>query len=121
MAYKNPVFLMILFFCSFNAALALLFWLHEKIERSKMNKLKSAVEKSVRAVEQVCSGLESTEKKRDAVARVQALLGIYKWMIPTLVIDTVIEAELFVIQQMHQRLSVDHDMEDEVTNGEGSD
>lgn len=119
----NEKTLVLLFFsfCILNVAIAFLFWLHEKIECNKMTKLRFAVEKAVKAVEQVCNGLASTEKKQDAVARVQALLGIYKWLIPILVIDTAIEAELFVIKEMHKQLSVDHDTPDEVRQGEGSD
>lgn len=121
MFYEKPLLLLFFLFCLLNAMIAFLFLLHEKIECHKMTKLRFAVEKAVKAVEQVCKGLESTEKKQDAVARVQALLGIYKWLIPGLVIDTAIEAELFVIKEMHKQLSVDHDAPDEVKKGEGSD
>lgn len=117
--FDAPLFLLTAFLL-LNSAIALLFWLHEKIEYSKMKRLKFAVESAVRAVEKVCVGFQSPEKKQDAVKRVQALLGVYKWIIPELVIDTAIEAELFVIQHMHKVLSVDHDTPDEVKKGEGS-
>lgn len=107
-------------FISFNLFIALIFWLHERIENNKATILKDAVEKAVRAVEQACSLLDNPGKKQEAVQRVEAVLGIYKWFIPALVIDTAIEAEVYVIRQMHKRLSVDHDTREEVIQGEGS-
>lgn len=120
MLLDHPLALVIAAFCLFNASLAFLFWLHEKVERSKMTRLRYAVEKAVRAVEQVCEELDRSEKKQEMINRVQALLGLYKWLIPALVIDTAIEAELFVVQHIHDQLSVDHDTPEEVKKGEGS-
>ncbi len=107
-------------FLSLNLFIALIFWLHERIENNKATILKDAVEKAVRAVEQACALLDNPAKKQEAVLRVEALLGIYKWLIPSLVIDTAIEAEVYLIRHMHKALSVDHDTPEEVTRGEGS-
>jgi hypothetical protein len=38
-----------------------------------------------------------------------------------LVIDTAIEAEIYVIKQLHQKLSVEYDTPEELAEGEGSD
>ncbi len=101
-----------------NVTIAILFWLHEKLENSKVVRLRQAVEQVVRAVEQVCGDLDNAQKKEAAVTRVQAFLGFYRWFIPSLVIDSAIEAEIFVIRQLHKRLSVDHDAPDEVIRDE---
>ena len=111
---------LVVFLC-FNTAIALCFWLHELLENRVQSRLKAAVEKTVRAVEQLCACLENEEKKRQAVLRVEALLGWYRWFIPSLVIDTAIEAEIYVIRQLHEKLSVDHDTPAEIDCGEGSD
>lgn len=103
-----------------NAIIALFFWLHESLEDRANSKLKTAVEKAVRAVEQLCASLENTEKKREAVLRVEALLGWHRWLVPTLIIDTAIEAELYVIKQLHQKLSVDHDTQEETVSSGGA-
>ena len=97
-----------------NAVIAILFWLHEKLERGKMTRLRYAVEKAVRAVEQICGSLENEQKKQEALKRAEAFLGYYRWFVPVLVLDTAIEAELFLIRQMHDKLSVDHDTIDEM-------
>ena len=99
-----------------NITIASLFWLHERLEAGKMTRLRYAVEKAVRAVEQLCSNLENAQKKQEAVSRAVALLGYYRWFVPALVLDTAIEAELFLIHQMHEKLSVDHDTENELVN-----
>lgn len=98
-----------LFLVMLNITIAILFWLHERLEAGKMTRLRYAVEKAVRAVEQICSNLENAQKKQEAISRAVALLGYYRWFIPALVLDTAIEAELFLIHQMHEKLSVDHD------------
>lgn len=104
-----------------NVTIALLFWLHEKLETRKTTKLRQAVEQAVRAVEQICDGLDSPQKKEQAIARVLAFLGLYRWLIPPLVIETAIDAELFVVRQLHTRLSVDHDTAEEVNEHENRD
>lgn len=111
----------IVIFLGINTVIALCFWLHELLENRIHCKLKAAVERAVRAVEQLCASLENPEKKRQAVLRVEALLGWYRWFIPSLVIDTAIEAEIYVIKQLHRKLSVDHDTPAEIACGEGGD
>lgn len=101
---------------SLNAIIALSFWLHEKLETHTHSKLKEAVERAVRAVEQLCGELENPEKKHQAVLRVEAVLGWRRWLVPYLVIDTAIEAEVYVIKQLHRKLSVDHDTPEELLN-----
>lgn len=98
-------------FCAFlglNMLIALVFWLHDVLRSRAHSKLKTAVEKAVRAVEQFCATLENAEKKRQAVLRVEALLGWYRWVIPSLVVDTAIEAEIYVIRQIQQKLGVEN-------------
>jgi|GEM_PF-5591548 len=107
-------------FLGLNSIIIILFWLHERLEHRIAGSLQKAVEKAVRAVEQLCSALECPEKKQQAVLRVQALLGWYRWFIPTLVIDTAIESEVFLINRLHQKLDVDHDTPKEVAGLEGS-
>jgi hypothetical protein len=64
--------------------------------------------------------MDNPGKKQEAVLRVEACLGWYRWFIPSLVIDTVIEAEVYFIKYLHHQLSVDHDTVEEITGGEGS-
>lgn len=109
----NPLLALKLFLV-LNGSIAILFWLHEVLEKRTNSRLKTAVGKAVRAVEQLCATLESSEKKREAVLRAEALLGWYRWVVPSLVLDTVIEAEIYVIKQLEQKLSVDHDTQEEV-------
>lgn len=119
---SQEIMLIILLCCiGLNGLIAVLFWLHEKLEHYKMTKLQYAVEKAVRAVEQLCANMNDSAKKAEAIARVRSFLGIYRWIIPALVIDTAIEAELFIINQMHEKLSVDHDTPEEVLPDEISD
>jgi hypothetical protein len=120
MLSENLTMLMLSIFVTLNVLTAILFWLHERLEYTKANRLRESIEKAVRAVEQVCSNLSSPEKKREAVLRVQALLGWYRVLIPDLVIDTAIEAEVYLINQLRGGLSVDHDTPEEVAKGEGS-
>ncbi|HBS58658.1 MAG TPA: hypothetical protein DEA44_05265 [Firmicutes bacterium] len=114
MLINNNLLLALKLFLALNAAIAVLFWLHEKLEKRAHSRLKTAVEKAVRAVEQLCATLESSEKKRQAVLRAQALLGWYRWVMPALVIDTAIEAEIYILKQLHAQLSVDHDTHEEL-------
>lgn len=105
----------------FNGTIAVLFWLHERLERTKSVRLRQAVEQSVRAVEMTCASLDSPQKKEAAIARIEVFLGLYRWLIPPLVIETAIEAELFVIQSLHGRFDVGHDAADEVISDDGGD
>jgi hypothetical protein len=120
MFFNDVVVTTLVIFLGVNVSVALLFWLHERLEHTAAGRLREAVEKSVRAVEQLCITFDNPEKKRQAVLRVEALLGWYKLFIPSLVIDTAIEAEVYLIKHLHQKLSVDHDAPDEVICGEGS-
>jgi len=99
-------FLCILF--AINLSIGALFWLHEKMEISKNSRLKCAVESAVRAVEQTCDTMDNPSKKQDAIMRVQAILGLYKWLVPASVIDTAIEAELYLIKQMRRKMGLGH-------------
>lgn len=94
---------------SLNTVVALLFWLHERLETGEATKLRLVVEAAVRTLELVIDRLGDPQKKEALVARVQAFMGFFKWLIPPLVIDSAIGAELFVIKQLHKWLSVDHD------------
>jgi hypothetical protein len=100
MMFVNDVVLTtFVIFLVLNISIALLFWFNERLE-------------------QLCVTLDNPEKKQQAVLRVEALLGWYKWFIPPLVIDTAIEAEVYLIKEMQQKLSCD--APDEVFGGEGS-
>mgnify|MGYP001394888862 CR=1 FL=1 len=118
--FDNLVIASLVLLLGTNSLIAVLFWLHERLERRMAGRLQTAVEKAVRAVEQLCVTLDCPEKKQQAVLRVQALLGWYKWFIPTLVIDTAIETEVYLIKQLHRKIGVDHDMPEEVVGFEGS-
>jgi hypothetical protein len=120
MLSENLAVLGLSIFLILNILVAILFWLHERLEYTKADRLCDAIEKAVRAVEQVCTNMSSPEKKREAVQRVQALLGWYRVFIPDMVIDTAIEAEVYLINQLREGLSVDHDTPEEVVKGEGS-
>lgn len=114
MYINDNLLLALKLFLTLNMIIAVLFWLHEILEKRAHSRLKTAVEKAVRAVEQLCATLESSEKKHQAILRAETLLGWYRWVIPTLVIDTAIEAEIYVIKQLHAKLSVDHDTQEEI-------
>lgn len=112
---KITIVVLALFF-GLNSLVTILFWLHERLERRMTGRLREAVEQAVRAVEQLCIALECPEKKQQAVLRVQALLGWYRWFIPTLVIDTAIEAEVHLINRLYRKLGVDHDTPEEIAD-----
>jgi len=60
------------------------------------------------AEEQLCASLENAEKKRQAIQRVEVLFGWHRWVIPSMVVDTAIEAEIYVIKQLQQKLGVEN-------------